>query len=527
MSTSTRASLSALPDELLLEILSHLSHCGRHEHIRIFSTVYNLGLTNWRLRRLSNQLLYLRYSFYYGHPYLFLRIISTNPYLASHLKTITWDYFTENSDHYSYRHRGYISPSNELIQKLDEGTPYAQLLATELPTLPYEGDERLLNTLLIFALNLEHLEVSETYRWDDHLYWFNPIFTRSPHAFSRLTSAVIQGPMRLENITSLLILPSMRNLELTQVCYIRHEAEPFFEWEEDPNHSFTSHLERNGSNIEHLRLRDSHIMLDDLKPVMRAIRALKSFEYNSVCNDMSDIHLTGLDTWALIRDLEKHKDSLESLGLRCNDGIVPDQIIDLFDALKSSNLHTLDIGPLIFFNSDPRTYASAFSDALPLSLETLRFTFFDSTQIHYIDPNHHKSIELVLYSIATNPNTQHLAKLQRVELVGWHTWYGHFPENVEHIQRLFAKAGVLFSSTPAPIGETEDTQVDLICRGDVEPGWLSFVLHASDQGFTICPEERLEPRSSESTYGSHSQEPSASDLSDTREDIPEADTRTM
>ena len=199
LSSSSPSSLLRLPDELLLDILNHIDHFP--DPLRTHS-LYGLSLASRRLHALIKPYLYPTFSFYAGVPYLFLRTISLNFHLASLVKAVRWDYDTTAAGDLVYK-PGVLAVKQEFF--LDDARNKLELMAAQSNSIAkqlvdklklgrlYLGDLRALEVLLMFTPSLERLEVAETYRWDDHIYWFPPIFHR-PDAFPRLTSATLQVP---------------------------------------------------------------------------------------------------------------------------------------------------------------------------------------------------------------------------------------------------------------------------------------------------------------------------------------------
>jgi hypothetical protein len=74
-----------------------------------------------------------------------------------------------------------------------------------------------LEFLLMFVPNVEELIVLNTNQWDIDIYWYTNI-AANPERFQRLKSMSINGPMRMENIISLLTMPALKDLKLEQVC---------------------------------------------------------------------------------------------------------------------------------------------------------------------------------------------------------------------------------------------------------------------------------------------------------------------
>lgn len=464
MSTSTTASLSALPNELLIDIVSYIAIRSHFPDVYTVRALHSLSLVNRRFHCLCAPHLYSIFSFDYGHPHLLLRTLCVNPQLASHLKAISWDYRTQSKNQYPHDR---TACSRELVEKLESDPRHIQL-AEEVDTLPYSGDQRLLNIFLLFTPNVEHLRVAETFRWDDHIYWFQPILDQSSHAFSSLTSATIQGPMRLENIAPLLLLHSLRRLHLTQVGKMRREPGRIFEWDANPDRAFTSLLERHGSNVVDLNFEESHIAMEDLAPVFSAIRELKNFGYEHGENVIGDAHILGVNAYALMEGLKRHAKTLERLDIWTEESWpLHNYMVDFLTSLQSfPNLRPLSIGPLYCSLNPPDDlsnayrYASEFTKALPTTLGMIRLTVRDKKG-HSPDHNTTQGIDLIVKSLAAGRSDGRWPHMQAVILGGWDPFRGCFPPHVGFLMRMCEHFGIYFASVPRVLEEGED---DLVCR---------------------------------------------------------------
>jgi hypothetical protein len=92
-----------------------------------------------------------------------------------------------------------------------------------------------LKFLLMVVPNVEELIELNTNQWDIDIYWFTN-FAANPERFQRLKSIAINGPMRMENIISLLTMPALKDLKLEQVCAMRLRVNITYPWER-PGHS--------------------------------------------------------------------------------------------------------------------------------------------------------------------------------------------------------------------------------------------------------------------------------------------------
>ncbi|KAF1961587.1 hypothetical protein CC80DRAFT_488056 [Byssothecium circinans] len=476
------ASLEGLPDELLLTIIGYIPDSR---------ALRNLNLTSRRLQSISEKTLYSQFTLSQGYPTLLLRTFVTRPDLSQHLKNVSW---VDDSDPIRRHQRGLDpKPDSLIIQKLKSEGFYAKQLADKLQGPFLLNAEHILSALLMFSEKLERLRVSGTYGWDDHVYWFRPILQATPHAFSNLTEAFIQGPMRLENVAALFILPSLRTLDLTQVVYVRHQLGRMFEWEVDyPRLSFASLLENKGSKIEYLHFWESFIGLQDLWALFAVLPDLKSFTYEHMENDMPDLDNSQREEFNYIqlgKQLSKYHHSLATLRVwddTLSSGGPGNDIYALLTPLcHSANLRLVECCIMHFRPAN----GPQFSDVLPQGLQELTLVaqyareyydtqyaseYYDTQSAQNLD-NHAADFDRNLYGIIERRRTGQLPDLKSVTVAEWHPWFGHYPPSVEGIKKQFAELGVEFSSVPGEEGDSRFSDEEILVwesYGDEEPGWV-------------------------------------------------------
>ncbi|KAF1972418.1 hypothetical protein BU23DRAFT_555215 [Bimuria novae-zelandiae CBS 107.79] len=328
----------------------------------------------------------------------------------------------------------------------------------------------------MFAPNVEHLGVVETYRWDDYAYWFTPLAYGD--AVSRLTSVKINGPMRLQNITILLMLPTMRLLELTQVTDMRQEYGRTFEWESQD--IWENDLNESKSNIEHFHLYDSYVKVSDLKVALRAMRGLKSFVYEHTPNELS-IGFLNLDTAAVAELIRSQPHTLDSLHiLRKQDvpciAIQPHILYQTVRALP--NLVDLELSHMSWPSSNFKT--PEWQD-LPAELVCLTL---DSINAHCYDGNHDFAhLERNLEALAIRKRRGEFPNLRTLTLARWHPWYGCVPTNVTYIKTMLHDAGIEFITRPAMIGSSSNMSQDIgWVELQTEPEWVIVHKYFIDSG---------------------------------------------
>ena len=488
------ASLLNLPDELILEILSYID-CLDHR-LRTAS-LRNISLVNRRLHNLNEPYLYSTFSFFAGVPYLFLRTICQNQDLARCVKVVEWDYDINAQETLNYtpgvlavkenfRLDGVHDKLSEMSARGNDVTKWIQE-EVKIGRL-YLGDLRALYILLFFATNVEHMAVAETWRWDDYLYWFMPLDHHHTNALSRLTSATLNGPMRLQNITALLIIPTMRFLELTGVIEMHREMDRTFDWDERPREDI---LAKSKSNIEHFHLYRSYVDIDDVIVAVRHMKGLKSFLYQHEMDDISNGYIP-LNIRALSELIKSQAHSLTSLHILDEEGWstredfkgFQDPVIVYKTAQSLPNLVNLEISlnlssKISHSISEMNLVHTPEWQDIPLSLECLTL---DLVVIERYDEDcDFMNFQQSLESLAAQKRRGELPNLRELALKRWHPWYGCVPPNVGYIKALLQDAGIQFSSVPAMIGSCGFNNVDIgWVELQTEPDWVLIEVYRVD-----------------------------------------------
>lgn len=468
--STTQSNLDQLPEELLLEILTHIDH---------HPTLLALSKTSTRLHRLTLPRLY--HSFPGRNSELFLRTISHSPAFAAHTKTAVW--------HQERKTRVPlidVLEKQHIITRLNElAVPHGIDLAAQYAKYGKNDDYWWFEVLLLFLPNLEHVYVCDSWLWDDHHYWFkslSPFF--NPLSVSTLKSARLDGPMRIENIVPLLTIDTLRSLELTQVIVMRTERDRGFQWEEWP---LDRVLTARSSWLEHLCLRESYIEPETLAPIMQGIKALRSFTYEHVRNDLTDeSEGTPHFTIATHPCLSYHAHSLETVRIREPSEIWFFRVGMLLDRPSGHGMNvgdwdepayprlcTVDIGPQPVYPSAPGDY-DRHVRALVKQLggvERLRIKLFsDMGGEEYFLPALARAITLY------NPS------LKTVELVEWDPLRGWYPSELPMLQRMYAELGLTLSSVPGEVKDFHSAEPLVMDEEtEAEAGWV-LIAHASVGG---------------------------------------------
>jgi hypothetical protein len=472
----TSASLDTLPSELILAILSHID---------TLPPLANLSLTNHRLHRLS--LPHLYHTFPGQNSELFLRTISHAPSLAAHIKRAVWQREPRTIPSISPLEKQHITTRlNELC------VPHGTDLAAHFARFGKSDEYWYFEMLLLFCPNVEVVQVKESWLWDDHHYWFkalSPFF--NPLCVSRLRRVCVEGPMRIENIVPLLTIPTLRELELTQVTVMRREGYRVFQWSVWP---VARILTERGSNLEALILRESYVDLDLLIPILGGIRGLRRFTYEHVPNDLADetAHAHRVNTRALTACLTLHAHSLKHIRVRDTEPV--DWVLMaeyLFGAARADAnaqptfpcLKVIDIGPTSFGTHSPYDGLPNVEpgdirpQVCPASLETLRIqpaSHMEFRSGSAIAPTMESSrsefeVHLLLETLACG-----FAKKKQfpmVELVEWNPTLGWFPDSLPALQQFFIDVGLRLESIAGDAADFYDAE-PLLMDDESEEGWV-------------------------------------------------------
>ncbi|KAF1934925.1 hypothetical protein EJ02DRAFT_460810 [Clathrospora elynae] len=489
---SILANLDTLPDELILGILDYIS-------IEDYASLRALNATNWHLHRLTVDRLYSRFP---GRaPEQFLRAVVLPPSderttLANHVNEVVW----WTHDHWTRQARGRclsLGDRHLLANKLRSSGCILNVTdpSLDLPrrfigfSAEYEVHWWYLEFFLFFTPKVQKLVVHDVWHWDDHTYWFENL-AANPERFENLKSITLCGPLRLENVVPLLTLPSIRNMELTQVISMRQEPGREFSWTNDRDRYLERRLPAGGSSLEHLTLRDSHIYFKKLGGELSALRNLKSFTYDHLKNELGPSELSTYAFPVLGSLLPREGSSLEYLRIRddCLANVSQSDLIDTLTTrcfggnvsadvknLAFGKIHTLDIGPCNFgfLHTSDSTILGAvrhFAQCLPTTLETLRMQW----QYQYINVWEDRMYRLQVFidflrllapaAVSACPNLKEVALVDWPALVGWFP----LPAEVTELQRTYEEVGITFKVIYEEIQGAEPLEVLI----DVEPGWL-------------------------------------------------------
>lgn len=482
--STTQSNLDQLPEELLLEILTHIDH---------HPTLLALSKTSTRLHRLA--LPYLYHSYPGRNSELFLRTISHLPAFAAHTKSAVWQ--QERKTHLPLID---VLEKQHILTRLNElAVPHGIDLAAQYAKYGKNDNYWWFEVLLLFLPNLEHVYVCDSWQWDDHHYWFkslSPFF--NPLSVSNLKSARLVGPMRIENIVPLLTIDTLRTLELTKATIMRREGDPVFQWDTWPVDGV---LPARSSRLEHLCLRESYVAPEVLAPIMQGIKALRFFAYEHVPNDLADRWHVGAGSfaWSPRSCLSYQAHSLEAIRIRepsDNWYTAVTTLLDLQGDYDPNHgwvyqnvpayprLHTLDIGPQPVWPDDEIQTLTIQMRGLAQGLgelERLRIKF-----------TRNEGGEEQVLSVLARAITLYTPSLKTVELVDWDPLRGWYPSELPMLQRMYAELGLTLSSVPGEVSDfhsveplimDEETEAEAgwVLITEVDAGWV-LIAHASVGG---------------------------------------------
>jgi hypothetical protein len=439
--TITKTSPDTLPEELLVTILDHLDAPSN------LQALYNLSLTNHLLHRLTIPLLYHRFP---GHKSeLFLRTVSHYPELGCRVKEAVWHQERKTVPRIDIIEKTHIVRRLNQLAVPQQGTD----LAEQFAKFGKHDDYWYMEVLLLFMPQLEELEIRDSWLWDDHHYWFkslSPFF--NPLCDSRLKKATLHGPLRIENMVPLLTIPTLRTLELTQVVVMRREGYRVFQWSIWPVDRL---LAEKASNLETLTLKESYIDLEFLVPIIRGIKALQSFTYEHIPNDLADDAAQvgrpdSINADSLASCLALQRSSLGYLRIRDTSPFNAVTTATLFAALTSPDsqlerLHTLDMGPfepLCPQPSDIENAICAVANSLPSSLTILRLKIdTDLLRAESLVTRWNEILDLFLVGFVRRmPSLR--PSLKTLELVDWDPLVGWLPDQFPYLQKLYRQSGL-------------------------------------------------------------------------------------
>ncbi|KAF2247382.1 hypothetical protein BU26DRAFT_400333, partial [Trematosphaeria pertusa] len=306
----TVASLLALPDELLLDILAYLP-CLDLEHFQLPALI-NLSLTNRRLHGLVSSKLYAAYNSFFCKPYPFLRTVISDRHLAKKVRSLTFNY---GSGVHCERESYHSSVSDKKIIK--EGLKELEIPGWKSWATDCNDDgveqELLYATILMHTPDVTSLDIDDgsvsykTPKWLELIRWaVSGARFGHMHQFSRLNSIRIHvAHLKLRHLAPVFRLPSLREFQIIGLIEIGQRK--------GRADSLRRLIPTGASSIEALSLRSSFVNIDILSVLLNSVRTLKRFEYQH--SEDRYLSLGDGEEYCLVKSLHRHRRCLESLSL--------------------------------------------------------------------------------------------------------------------------------------------------------------------------------------------------------------------
>jgi hypothetical protein len=426
--------MEALPNELILEIFAYLSKTD-------VCDLLNISLTNRRLYRLAKELIYRTFSWDHGDPALFIRALAASPGLEECVHDVNWDnrrwnsYKLVTSDAFQFGEDFTPAERQYIEGKLGFGSSLGMTGLNR--RFGFLGEHSYLDTFLLFIPKLKTIEIAIPTKWDHHAIWFKQAL--DSQVFAQLNKAHIIGPMRIQNVLPLFLVPSLRSLKLSNVMADRNLVRPGVRFEWKRNHEFFQRLEREGSSVEHFQFHGNFIYSVDIVPILKAFRDLKTFSYETGSSVMfSEIP-------SMLQGITHQYSSLTSVSLKnCCTGEDLTKL-ELLKDLEHLKVLELDITETWDGIIGPEELGT-FLRHLPGQLEELNLQVLDGDGEDNAPTTHFIH---ALKAVAPTINSV-LPALKKLVISGWDPLLGTFTcqTQVKALQLGFAKAGVELVSRP-------------------------------------------------------------------------------
>jgi hypothetical protein len=409
--TETPASINDLPDELLLGILHYLPGIDLdHFHL---STLVSLSSTNRRFHRLVTEQLYPTFDSHFCEPYLFLRTIVSNGYLAGLLQHADITY-----GNWAHRERKRHAASAQDKKIIKEGfrslnMPDWKAWATECNTKNVELDV-LYSAILLHTPNISSIRIFDSHigtqlrsrspKWADVLKKGSlGTFPGGMHRFEQLRSLHVKvDTISLAQLANCFRIPLLRKLHLLDFTYYSSGI-----YDET---TLPHMIPRHCNNLEELHLVNSFVQSLPLGVLLASSKCLRGFIYDLDFDlldfDMMEEFEGDEDTiplTSILSDLQCQKTSLKSLTLRCDTIASPRfrgefALDEGFGHFSNLNHLSCPLGSIInTHDSDLQLLA----EKLPPSITAIHFII----RKHCADEDKASmfALELMVDTYATNP----------------------------------------------------------------------------------------------------------------------------
>lgn len=447
------ASFGALPNELVMSIIDSIP-------IENARDTRNLSLTSRRMYMLSLDHLY-------NHvlvtcPWPLVRTLLHDPKLAARVQQVTWNLNTAEDD--SGEDRRMLSRLMRSFEPVGVKAPtnHKRLSTTW-------RDHEFMGFFITVTPAIDTLIIKDTYEWQNNVYWFGKAVSEAG-TLQHLRSVHIHGPLCLEQIAHLFLVPSLRNITIIDLVQLQRRDRDYVEWKEEiPLHTV---LETGVSFVENITFKRACVETQTLAYFTEACKQLKSFAYeHDIHNDLRSMHSPNLLSKfeSLGSALTRNRTSLERLSVRGDHQMLYQKHVIQVARLasKMANLRSLDMG-LITHDDDPDQctpdFVAQFIRYLPSTLEEL--TFEMDWQEHWGSKGWEGPTEMLRCLAEIAPTS--LPLLKRVAVVDWPPKLGYFPPDFAMLYQCFAEHNIHFASIPVNI----EGPAPLRMSEFVEPGWI-------------------------------------------------------
>jgi hypothetical protein len=313
----TLATVNDLPDELLLCILRYLPGINL-DNFHLASLV-NLSRTNCRFHRLVAEELYATFNSHFCEPYLFLRTVISNDYLAGLVRNVDVTY--GNDAHSDRKRYGPSARDKKIIKEGMKalGLPDWKSWTTECNTANIEL-ETLYSAILMHTPKVTSLRVVEgelgnimefvAPKWPE-------LFKRanlgtslgSMHRFQHLQSVqVVVDEISTDQLSPLFRIPSLRKVHLSDLFEYSHRAK-------QAKLPLQQLIPQCSNNLEELHLTNTFLQVNVLAILIASAKKLKVFNHTMALTRVD--HLLdedrGFGPTRITTVLRSQQDSLESL----------------------------------------------------------------------------------------------------------------------------------------------------------------------------------------------------------------------
>ncbi|RYN18871.1 hypothetical protein AA0112_g11407 [Alternaria arborescens] len=446
----SKPGFDTLPNELVISIIERMPNDNAKD-------ICNLSLTSRRMYTLSVDHLYK--SLLVRRPWPLLRTLRSSPELANRIRDITWRHnFNDHDD--TEENQAVLSSCIKLLE-----SSHQDGLMRDSSGL--RCDHEFIEILLMFTPNLRTLVIADRAFWPDGEYWFRRI-ANNLDRFVHLRTINIHGPLSVEAIAYLFLLPSLRNFIASDLV-LPERTNNRRVW--DNEIPLRTVLDPGSSQVEKIVLKRSVVEVPTLKYFTEACRDLKSFAYEQdINNDQRGMYSRSLLSkfGELSAAFILNRTTLEHLSIRGDHQMLRQEHVLQVARLASnmSNLRSLDMG-LITHDDDPIQCTSDFVAKmvrlLPPTLEEMSFEI--DWQEHWGSRGWEGPTEMLRH-LATIASPK--LSLKKVAVVDWPPFLGHFPPDFARLHQCFAEQSIDFVSIPASIEGPDPLQL----LDFVEPGYV-------------------------------------------------------